>query len=123
MKPALPFIFLTSLLLPAISVANTDVKTAPEPATNLNQPDTVQPTAAEKNQITPTASNGQLLYENHCLKCHESNVHIRENNKAKNIDDLRAWVIKWQAYEKLGWDNNAINAVTEYLLGKYYKFK
>lgn len=123
MKSALTATVLICLLLPVITIASTNEKSTPKPADNLNQPDSAKQTPDTKNNVMPVESQAQLLYEHHCLKCHESNVHIRNNNKAKNIKDVRAWVIKWQTQEKLGWDNNAINAVTEYLVRRYYKFK
>jgi hypothetical protein len=57
------------------------------------------------------------------MKCHESNVHIRKTKKAKNVDEVRSWVVKWQAHEKLNWDDSAINAVTLYLIQQYYDFE
>lgn len=123
MKFTLAIIILISLWLPIQINASTDSKTTSQPATTLNQSDDSKPTPDEEKLPTPVASKGQLLYENHCLTCHESNIHIREKNKAKTIDDVRAWVVKWQTHEKLGWDRTAINAVTDYLILQYYKFK
>ena len=122
MKLALPAIILFTLLLRTQAKASTETKTPPQPAANLNQSKETKPTPDQGKQVTPAASKGQLLYENHCLKCHESNIHIRKKDKARNITDVRTWVVKWQTYEKLGWDRSAINAVTDYLIIRYYKF-
>ena len=123
MKSVLLVFTLLSLLLPALTIASPNVETTKNPADELIQSGDTKKTPDEENKITPTTSRGQLLYEHHCLKCHESNIHIREGNKARNVEDVKAWVVKWQAYEKLNWDQDAINAVTEYIVKLYYKFE
>ncbi|MGD9385825.1 MAG: hypothetical protein PVF28_04665 [Thioalkalispiraceae bacterium] len=110
-----------SLLLTSLSVASSNEKTKLNPADKLNQPDNAQPQDIDKKSMPPP-TRGQLLYEHHCLKCHESNVHIRNANKAKNIGEVQTWVTRWQAHEKLDWDSHAIDAVTNYLVKRYYKF-
>lgn len=107
------FIFTTST---AASLANTNSpgSTSP-PAGNI---DTKQP----KKEIVPTSSRGQLLYNNHCMVCHESNVHIRNKRKAHSRIQVRSWVIHWQQDRKLRWKKEEIEAVTDYLVNRYYKF-
>ena len=110
-----------SLLLPGIGVAKNNVPPATEPAQSLNQADVQTPKSTSKPAQAPVPlSRGQLLYENHCMKCHESKVHIRNGNKAKSIDDVRGWVTKWQTHEKLEWGANDINDVTGYLVDRFY---
>lgn len=123
MKSVLLVFTLLSLLLPAFINASTNVETTNNPAVELIQSGDTKQTPDEENKITPATSRGQLLYEHHCLKCHDSNIHIREGHKARNIEHVKGWVVKWQAYEKLNWDQDAINAVTEYIVKKYYKFE
>ena len=106
-------------LLPTLGNANSETKPENEPAQSLNQP----PVAVEKTPATPTASRGQLLYENHCTKCHESQVHIRANRKSKSIADVQGWVTKWQAQQQLEWGESEITDVTGYLVERYYQFK
>lgn len=69
----------------------------------------------------PTASRGQLLYENHCQACHASQLHIRADRRARSIDELRGWVSRWAAVQKLNWGNEEIGAVTDYLNQRYYR--
>lgn len=121
MKITLIIYTLLTLLLPAFAFSNTNAKQKSEDF--QNQADETKQIPAQENKEIAPSSQGKLLYENHCRKCHESNIHIRQNNKAKNIEDVKSWVVKWQEYEKLDWDKNAINAVTEYLVKQYYKFK
>ena len=123
MKSALLVFTLLSLLLPALTIASPNMETTKNPADELIQSGDTKQTPDEESKITPATSRDQLLYEHHCLNCHESNVHIREGNKARNAEDVKAWVVKWQAYEKLSWDQDAINAVTEYLVKRFYKFE
>jgi len=123
MKSVLLVFTILSMLLPASMIASPIVETTNNPVNELTRSVDTKQTADEKNKITPTPSHGQLLYEHHCLKCHESNIHIREGNKARNAANVKAWVIKWQAYEKLNWDQDAINAVTDYIVKQYYKFE
>lgn len=72
--------------------------------------------------IAEEASRGQLLYENHCKKCHENDVHFRENRKAKDIIDINKWVIRWQYDQKLNWEYSTIQEVTQYINRSFYKF-
>ncbi len=123
MKLILPFFTLLSLFSAAYVIANTEATEQQNPADQLNKASDKQKSKSEAKKIPLSLSRGQLLYEHHCLKCHESNIHIRKKAKAQNVADIQSWVNKWQAHEKLNWDISEINAVTEYLLKRYYKFK
>lgn len=67
------------------------------------------------------AERGRLLYENHCIHCHESVVHIREDRKVGSVDELRQQIQRWQGVLTLGWQEVEIEDVLEYLNGQYYK--
>lgn len=82
------------------------------PANGKKRPDQPQP---------PMASRGQLLYENHCQGCHTSQLHIREQRRARTIDELRGWVTRWAIVQKLVWGDEEIGAVTDYLNRRYYR--
>lgn len=66
---------------------------------------------------------GRLLYENHCMSCHESVVHIREQRKAVNPGELRGAIQRWAAELKLRWQDADVNDVYQYLNNRYYKFQ
>lgn len=66
---------------------------------------------------------GRLLYENHCMSCHESVVHIREQRKAVSPAELRAAIRSWAAEIKLRWQDADVNDVYQYLNNRYYKFQ
>jgi len=114
---------LLGVLLPTLGLASSVANDANSPAQSINASNAdTQPDSNGRNDKQPLP-RGQLLYENHCGKCQESLVHIRENHKAKSFADVQSWVIKWQAHEKLGWKNDEILDVTRYLANRFYKFK
>lgn len=68
------------------------------------------------------ASRGQLLYENHCTRCHASTLHVRQARRADSLKVLQGWVIRWSGEEKLNWGGEEIADVVDYLNRRYYKF-
>lgn len=66
---------------------------------------------------------GQLLYETHCIACHNEQVHWRKKKAAKNWTKLVAEVNRWQENGNLGWDDGDISAVARYLNMRYYRFR
>jgi len=70
----------------------------------------------------PTMSRGMLLYENHCLGCHESRLHLREHRSARDMNELRHWVAHWAVQQALTWDANDVRDVAQYLNLRYYHF-
>lgn len=79
---------------------------------------------AQKNAAatTPETPLGELLYQNHCRSCHESNAHVREHRRARSVEDIRYWVKRWSGELKLNWSSEQEEAVVGYLRDKYYKF-
>jgi Raf kinase inhibitor-like YbhB/YbcL family protein len=70
---------------------------------------------------TPVSlERGRLLYENQCLACHESQVHIRKNHKMHNPDDVHREVIRWAEELQLSWQASEIEDVAAYLYQRYY---
>ncbi|MCU7922000.1 MAG: hypothetical protein KZQ88_04815 [Candidatus Thiodiazotropha sp. (ex Dulcina madagascariensis)] len=63
---------------------------------------------------------GRLLYENHCLICHDSQVHIRNNQKVHTLGGVSREVIRWSEELKLTWRASEINDVTQYLYRTFY---
>lgn len=79
---------------------------------------------AAAQRIDPEARpRGQLLYENHCMVCHESVVHIRSKQSARSLEDLHARVVHWARYMKLPWSEEEVSDVTRFLESRYYKFE
>lgn len=75
------------------------------------------------NARATDAARGRLLYENECMVCHTSVVHVREDRKAKSRDEIRSWVQRWSKELKLQWESGEIDDVIEYLNDKYYHLK
>ena len=71
---------------------------------------------------TQAGSRGRMLYENHCLECHESMLFIREKRTVGSFPELRAAVLRWAAETKLPWGTEEIDDVTGHLNRTYYHF-
>jgi len=71
-------------------------------------------------EMTPT--RGQMLYENHCIACHESTAHIRRDRRANSPKALEEWVIRWSNQQQLNWSAEDVSEVVDYLNNRYYKF-
>lgn len=71
----------------------------------------------------PTAaqSRGELLYRTHCLECHTEQRHWREKQTVRDWPSLRAQVRFWQAQAKLGWDDDDVTSVVNYLNDTHYR--
>lgn len=65
---------------------------------------------------------GADLYENHCLECHESTVHVRERHAARTFEEVQRWVRRWAQYRELDWNEDEIRAVSTYLNERYYRY-
>lgn len=96
----------------------TGVRTPPE----IPLPPPVAPSRPADAPPQALPLRGQLLYENHCRSCHESQVYVRERRRAATPAALRAWVVRWAAELKLGWGAAEIDDVTDYLDRRYYHF-
>lgn len=110
-----PLIYFLLLSASALALATPGNPTSPADKPSLDSKPEKQPPA----QAIP---RGQLLYQNHCMVCHESNVHIRDRKKASNLADITMWVSKWSGYRKLDWSSEDIRAVRDYLNQTYYHF-
>jgi hypothetical protein len=79
--------------------------------------------AQQKPVIPPALPRGQMLYENHCMSCHESVVHIRTRQDAKSLPQLRTRVQNWAGYLQLRWGKEEVEDVVDHLNSQYYKFE
>ena len=76
--------------------------------------------AAQAAPASPT--RGELLYTTHCIACHNSQMHWRDQRLATDWASLRAQVRRWQDVAKLGWSDDDIREVTRYLNDRIYRF-
>lgn len=65
-------------------------------------------------------SRGEMLYRNHCIECHNQQIHWREGRIAKDVEGLKYQVIRWQDAIGVKWSKEEINDVTGYLNRTYY---
>ncbi|MEO6958919.1 MAG: cytochrome C [Burkholderiaceae bacterium] len=74
------------------------------------------------SQPLTAASRGELLYSTHCIACHSTQVHWRDKKLVTDQDSLQAEVRRWQKISRLGWDDNDIEEVAQYLNARYYHY-
>ena len=72
--------------------------------------------------IAPPPSRGALLYDTHCIECHNAQVHWRDRRQARDWATLKAEVYRWQAAARLAWTEADLDAVTDYLNDTVYRF-
>lgn len=64
---------------------------------------------------------GQLLYETHCVACHTTQAHWRDNSIVGAWSDVLAQVERWQKNSGQQWDPSEVGDVAAYLNAVYYK--
>jgi len=77
----------------------------------------------QKPLTPPVPLRGQMLYENHCMSCHESVVHIRGNHRTRSLAELRGRVLHWANALHLRWGKEEVEEVVAHLNAHYYKFE
>lgn len=78
------------------------------------------PAANAQTNSSPAA--GELLYLVNCIECHTAQVHWRDRRLASDWASLRSQVWRWQNNIGQSWSQEQIDAVTNYLNGRYYQF-
>ncbi len=68
-----------------------------------------------------TLERGELLYETHCIACHDREVHWRDGRLVSDWRSLRAEVRRWQAMASLGWTDDEIDEVARFLQLHHYR--
>jgi hypothetical protein len=68
-------------------------------------------------------SRGELLYTTHCISCHTTQMHWRDNRAATDWQALKAQVRRWQDAASLAWSERDILEVSRYLNDTIYHFK
>jgi hypothetical protein len=72
-------------------------------------------------QTAPAPSRGQLLYATHCVACHDTHKHWRDQRVVRDWAGLLGQVRHWQRTEHLQWDDTDIEEVARYLNDRFYK--
>jgi mono/diheme cytochrome c family protein len=71
----------------------------------------------------PPASRGELLYTTHCIACHGTQMHWRDQRRATDLGSLKEQVRLWQGRAMLSWTEDDITEVTRYLNQRIYRFQ
>jgi mono/diheme cytochrome c family protein len=69
------------------------------------------------------AGRGELLYNTHCIACHNEQVHWRDKKLARDWPSLQGQVRRWQANARLNWNEADIREVSRYLNERHYRFQ
>jgi mono/diheme cytochrome c family protein len=73
-------------------------------------------------QTPAEPSRGQLLYGTHCVECHNTQVHWRDDKLATDWVSLKLQVQRWQARALLNWSEADIVSVTRHLNDTIYRY-
>ena len=115
-------VFAALLSLGFVLPAGASPRTLPvPPVQEMETPPVSEP--RQKPVTPPLPPRGQLLYENHCMSCHESVVHIRTRQHTKSLPELQAQVLQWADYLQLRWGKEEVEDVASHLNSQYYKFE
>lgn len=71
-------------------------------------------------QPRPEYQRGEQLYEAKCTGCHNQQVHWRVNKLATDWSSLKFQVRRWQDNANLGWREDDVIAVSQYLNLRFY---
>jgi len=69
------------------------------------------------------AARGELLYATHCIACHDTQVHWREQKLVTDWASLKLQVRRWAGNAGLGWTDEEIVDVARYINAAYYRFE
>ena len=73
-------------------------------------------------QVVPAQTRGELLYSTHCVTCHTTQMHWRNDRQAFDWDSLKFQVRRWQGNAGLVWNEADIAEVSRYLNETIYHY-
>ncbi len=73
-------------------------------------------------QAPAAPTRAALLYETHCIACHDNHAHWRNGRLASDWPSLAAQVRRWQDNAGLQWTSDDIDEVARYLNATIYRF-
>ncbi len=79
-------------------------------------------TAGAAGETPRDPSRGELLYDTHCITCHNTEVHWRDKRLSTDWASLQTEVRRWQENASLGWSDADVTEVARYLNARYYSF-
>ena len=78
--------------------------------------------ADAESQKMRDATRGELLYSTHCIACHSAEIHWRNKKLATDWTTLQSEVGRWQKLSGLGWDDDDVAQVAQYLNALHYHY-
>ena len=73
-------------------------------------------------QSPSSETRGKLLYDTHCIACHTTQMHWRNDKRAVDWDSLKEQVRRWQGNAGLQWGDADITEVARHLNATIYKY-
>ena len=73
-------------------------------------------------QQRPAETRGELLYSTHCVACHTTQMHWRNDRQAFDWESLKLQVRRWQGNAGLTWNDADIAEVSRYLNEMIYHY-
>lgn len=73
-------------------------------------------------QTQPVPTRGELLYNTHCITCHTSQMHWRNDKQATDWESIKVQVRRWQEIAGLAWSDADITEVSRYLNDTIYQY-
>ena len=73
-------------------------------------------------QAAPAATRGELLHSTHCVTCHTTQMHWRNDRQAFDWESLKLQVRRWQGNAGLTWNDADIAEVSRYLNEMIYHY-
>jgi mono/diheme cytochrome c family protein len=73
-------------------------------------------------QPTTAPARGELLYSTHCVTCHTTQMHWRNDRQAFDWDSLKFQVRRWQGNAGLAWSEADIAEVSRFLNETIYHY-
>ena len=74
------------------------------------------------SQGTPAQTRGGLLYNTHCISCHTTQMHWRNDKRAYDWGSLNFQVRRWQNNAGSQWGDADITDVSRYLNDTIYRY-
>ncbi len=71
--------------------------------------------------VAADPDRGRLLHDQRCVSCHDTRVYKRDSKVARNYDEIRAEVVRWETNVALKWNDSDIDSVATYLARTFYK--
>lgn len=79
------------------------------------------PATAASAPLQPAPTRGRLLYETHCIACHNSQMHWRDGRLVRDWAGLAGQVRRWQERANLQWSDADILEVARHLNATIYR--